>query len=225
MCSIRANWSFVLTIHPIVLIQLRSAIDNATTPAMTPSMATPHARPSSIVCMSVVTTHPPRPRPNSSEIPWKCNTILGIILHDSEKKLCQVCETWLNHLVSLVKKSDESLTAALNALSGAGIVEEDVNEGEKLKAEVLEELADMCLKLEMARANLRRAREEAKNLKELQGKTSDDLDGFVTRLCGDLKAAYRNAPSAASHSSPTQPNASLSSSIMIASPMRVDNST
>jgi len=112
-----------------------------------------------------------------------------------------------------VKKRDESLTAALKALSGAGIVQEDVEEAENVKASALKVLADMRLRLEAARAKLRIAREEA-NM-DLRGESLDDLDGFVIRLCGNLKAAYRNAPSAGSHSGPTQPKASSSSSTMI----------
>jgi len=119
--------------------------------------------------------------------------------------------------MSSVKKHDESLIAALNALGSAGSIQEDVDKAEQEKAEALQELADVRLKLEAARANLRRARntrEEAK--RELRGKSLDDLGGLVIQLCSDLKAAYRNAPSAASHSGPTQPKASSSSSTMIA---------
>ena len=41
-----------------------------------------------------------------------------------------MCETWLNHFMSLIKKHDKSLIAALNALGSAGIIKEDVEEAE-----------------------------------------------------------------------------------------------
>jgi len=47
------------------------------------------------------------------------------------------------------------------------------------------------------------------------GKSLDDLDGLVIQLCSDLKAAYCNVPSVVTHSGPTQPKASSSSSTMI----------
>jgi len=56
-------------------------------------------------------------------------------------------------------------------------------------------------------------REEVK--KELWGKSLDDLGGLIIQLCSDLKATYRNVPSAASHSGPMQSKASLSLSTMI----------
>jgi len=59
--------------------------------------------------------------------------------------------------MSLVKKHDKSLIAALNALGSAGIIKEDVDKVEQEKAEALQELANVCLKLEAAQANLRRA--------------------------------------------------------------------
>ena len=82
--------------------------------------------------------------------------------------------------MSLIKKHDKSLIAALNALGSAGIIKEDVEEAEWVKAEALQELANMRLKLEAAWANLRRAqnmREEAE--RELWGESLDNLGGLV----------------------------------------------
>ena len=59
--------------------------------------------------------------------------------------------------MSSVKKHDKSLIAVLNALGSAGIIKEDMDKAEQEKAKALQELADVCLKLEAAQANLRRA--------------------------------------------------------------------
>jgi len=118
--------------------------------------------------------------------------------------------------MSSVKKHNKSLIAALNALGSAGIIKENMDKVEQKKAEALQELANMHLKLEAAWANLRRARNTREEVKrELQGESLDDLGGLVIQLRSNLKATYHNAPSVASHSSPMQSKASLSLSTMI----------
>ena len=97
------------------------------------------------------------------------------------------------------------MTAARNALGSAGLVQEDVDAAEQQKHEALQELYDVRRKLAAAREKLRGARimkEEAE--KKLRGKSLDELDSLVTQLCGNLKAAYHNAPSVASRSGPSQ---------------------
>lgn len=155
--------------------------------------------------------YPPQRHSSKSQKQWKYNDCLGIILHDPEGKSCWLCNNWLNHFVSLVRKQDKSLIAAWDALTSVGAIQEDMAIAEREKEEVLQELADVRCKLDAAWDNLRRARymrEEAK--KELQGESLDDLDGLVTRLCSDLKAVYHNAPFAASCSGPSESKASSS---------------
>lgn len=161
--------------------------------------------------MQASTAYPPQRRSPQPQTRWKYNDHLGIILHDPEGKSCQLCNNWLNHFISSVRKQDESLIAAQDAMTSSGAVQEDVAVAEREREEALGELADVRRKLDAARDNLRRARdmrEEAK--KGLRGESLDDLDGLVTRLCGDLKAAYRNAPFAAPRSGPSEPKASSS---------------
>lgn len=107
---------------------------------------------------------------------------------------------------------DELLMMALDALKSVGVVEKNMEDAQQARDAVLEEFNHLHYKLHDTQATLKKLQNmRRKNTQRgLQGHYLDNLDCLVTQLCDNMKEAYCNEPSGASHSSPSQPEAPLS---------------